>query len=33
MNATIANAVPDAIIERLEDPIRWYDVRSRSNMR
>ena len=33
MNATIANAVPDPIIERLEDQIRWYDVRSRSNMR
>jgi hypothetical protein len=33
MNATIASAVPDPIIERLEDQIRWYDVRSRSKMR
>jgi hypothetical protein len=32
MNATIANAVPDPI-ERLEEQIRWYDVRSGSNMR
>ena len=33
MNATIANAVPDPIIERLEDQIRWYDVGSRSHIR
>lgn len=34
MNATIANAVSDPIIiERLEDQIRWYDVRSRSDRR
>ena len=33
MNATIPNSVPDPIIERLEDQIGWYDVRSRSNMR
>jgi hypothetical protein len=32
MNATVANAVPNPIIERLEDQIRWYGVRSRSNM-
>jgi hypothetical protein len=32
MNATIANAVPDPI-ERLEEQIRCYDVRSGSNMR
>ena len=33
MNAGIPNSVPDPIIERLEDQIGWYDVRSRSNMR
>ena len=27
------NLVPDPILERLEDQIGWYDVRSRSNMR
>lgn len=33
MNATIPSSVPDPIIERLEDQIAWYDVRSKSNMR
>jgi hypothetical protein len=32
MNAAIANSAPDPIIERLEDQISWYDLRSRSNM-
>ena len=33
MNAAIANPAPDPIIERLEDQISWYDLRSISNMR
>ena len=33
MEATIASPAPDPIIQRLEDQIAWYDVRSRSNMR
>jgi hypothetical protein len=33
MNAAIANPAPDPIIERLEDQISWYDLRSMSNMR
>jgi hypothetical protein len=33
MSAAIATSAPDPIIERLEDQIRWYDVRSISNMR
>jgi hypothetical protein len=33
MDATIPNAAPDPIIQRLEDQITWYDVRSISNMR
>jgi Protein of unknown function (DUF4231) len=32
MNAAIANVAPDPIMERLEDQIGWYDVKSRSNM-
>ncbi|MGD0268563.1 MAG: DUF4231 domain-containing protein [Candidatus Sulfotelmatobacter sp.] len=36
MNAAVANLTPnlapDPIIERLEDQIGWYDLRSRSNM-
>ncbi len=33
MNAAIASLAPtDPIIERLEDQIRWYDRRSKSNM-
>jgi hypothetical protein len=33
MNEATTNLTPDPIIERLEDQIGWYDVRSRSNMR
>lgn len=33
MSAAIATSVPDPIIERLEDQIRWYDLKSISNMR
>jgi hypothetical protein len=33
MEPTIASPDPDPIIQRLEDQIAWYDVRSRSNMR
>jgi Protein of unknown function (DUF4231) len=33
MCAAIATSAPDPIIERLEDQIRWYDLKSSSNMR
>lgn len=33
MSAATATSAPDPIIERLEDQIRWYDVKSISNMR
>jgi|SRR5271165_2903788 len=33
MSAAIATSALDPIIERLEDQIRWYDVKSISNMR
>ena len=33
MSAAIATSAPDSIIERLEDQIRWYDVKRISDMR
>src|ERR1700722_4106816 len=33
MEASMANPAQDPIIQRLEDQITWYDVKSRSNMR
>ena len=33
MRAAITSSAPDSIIERLEDQIRWYDVKSISDMR
>lgn len=33
MSAATANLVPDPTIERLEEQIGWYDLKSSSNMR
>ncbi|MGB7846537.1 MAG: DUF4231 domain-containing protein [Candidatus Acidiferrum sp.] len=33
MSATMANSAPDPIMERLEDQIHWYDLKSGINMR
>ena len=32
MDDTIATSAPDPILQRLEDQINWYDLRSKSNM-
>jgi hypothetical protein len=32
MDEPIANSAPDPILQRLEDQIDWYDLRSKSNM-